>query len=389
MGLFKKDKKQREVTRVELVTERGNGFYGFAGEIYRSDVVRACMRPKVKAIGKLAAKHIRDAAGKEGFAVNPEPYMRFLLEEPNPYMTGQKLQEKLAGQLMLNNNAFALITRDENGYPIEIYPLQAIGVEALPSRMTGELLLRFYMANGKAYTFAYGDVIHLRSDYFDNDVFGEPVMPSLKPLMDVVTTTDQGVVSAIKNSAVINWLLKYTTPLHPDELAENAQAFARDYLTVGESKSIGVMATDTKAEVVQVTPREYVPNAAQMDRATDRIYSVFNTNKKIVQSIYTEDEWNSYYESEIEPVALDLAAEYTRKLFSRRERGCGNRIVFEAANLQCASISTKLNLLQMVDRGALTPNEWRATFGLAPVVGGDEPVRRLDTAVVKEENGEN
>ena len=214
-------------------------------------------------------------------------------------------------------------------------------------------------------------------------------MPSLKPLMDVVTTTDQGVVSAIKNSAVINWLLKYTHPLHPDELAENAQAFARDYLTVGESKSIGVMATDTKAEVVQVTPHEYIPNAAQMDRTTDRIYSVFNTNKKIVQSAYTEDEWNSYYESEIEPVALDFAAEYTRKLFSRRERGCGNRIVFEAANLQCASISTKLNLLQMVDRGALTPNEWRETFGLAPVPGGDEPIRRLDTAVVKEGNGEN
>lgn len=279
MGLFKREKKQKEVTRVELVTERGNGFYGFAGEIYRSDVVRACMRPKVKAIGKLAAKHIRDAAGKEGLAVNPEPYMRFLLEEPNPYMTGQKLQEKLAGQLMLNNNAFALIIRDENGYPTEIYRCRRRR-GGIAEQNHGRALLRFYMANGKAYTFAYGDIIHLRSDYFDNDIFGEPIMPSLKPLMDVVTTTDQGVVSAIKNSAVINWLLKYTHPLHPDELAENAQAFARDYLTVGESKSIGVMATDTKAEVVQVTPHEYIPNAAQMDRTTDRIYSVFNTNKK-------------------------------------------------------------------------------------------------------------
>ena len=71
--------------------------------------------------------------------------------------------------------------------------------------------------------------------------------------------------------------------------------------------------------------------------------------------------------------------EYTRKIFTRRERGCGNTIVFEAANLQCASISTKLNLLQLVDRGALTPNEWRAVFNLAPVDGGDKPIRRLDT----------
>ena len=389
MRIFGRNKNKSVVTRVELITARGNGFYEFAGEIYRSDVVRACMRPKIKAVGKLVAKHIREASGGSELVINPEPYMRFLLEDPNPYMTGQKLQEKMAGQLMLNNNAFALIIRDDNGYPCEVYPLQVTSVEAIPSKTTGELLMRFYLVNGRSYVFSYSDIIHLRSDYYDNDIFGEPIMPTLKPLLDVVTTTDQGVISAIKNSAVVNWLLKYTHPMHADELAENAKEFAKNYLTIGESKSIGVMATDTKADVVQVTPHEYVPNAAQMDRTADRIYSVFNTNKKIVQSAYTEDEWNSYYESEIEPVALDMAAEYTRKLFSRRERGCGNKIVFEAANLQCASISTKLKLLQMVDRGALTPNEWRATFGLAPVTGGDAPVRRLDTAVVKENEGEN
>ena len=77
-----------------------------------------------------------------------------------------------------------------------------------------------------------------------------------------------------------------------------------------------------------------------------------------------------------------LSGEYTRKLFSRRERGFGNRIVFEASAWDFASTSTKLNLLQMVDRGALTPNEWRRAFNLAPVDGGDKPIRRLDTQPV-------
>ena len=36
----------------------------------------------------------------------------------------------------------------------------------------------------------------------------------------------------------------------------------------------------------------------------------------------------------------------------------------------------------MVDRGALTPNEWRETMSLAPIEGGDKPIRRLDTAPV-------
>ncbi len=47
-------------------------------------------------------------------------------------------------------------------------------------------------------------------------------------------------------------------------------------------------------------------------------------------------------------------------------------------------VKAKLNLLQMVDRGALTPNEWRRAFNLAPVDGGDKPIRRLDTQPVNQ-----
>ena len=42
----------------------------------------------------------------------------------------------------------------------------------------------------------------------------------------------------------------------------------------------------------------------------------------------------------------------------------------------------KLGLRDAVDRGALTPNEWREVLGLPPIDGGDEPIRRLDTAPV-------
>jgi hypothetical protein len=135
-----------------------------------------------------------------------------------------------------------------------------------------------------------------------------------------------------------------------------------------------------------VDPKDYVPNAAQMDRTTQRIYSFFNTNSKIVQSSFSENDWIAYYEARIEPDAIQMSGEYTRKLFTRRERGFGNSIVFEASALQYASLTTKLNLVQMVDRGAMVPNEWRETMNYAPLPGGDEPIRRLDTAVVNEVN---
>ena len=132
-------------------------------------------------------------------------------------------------------------------------------------------------------------------------------------------------------------------------------------------------------DAVQVDPKDYVPNAAQMDRTVQRIYSFFNTNEDIVQGKYDENKWISYYEASIEPVIVQLSGEYTRKLFSRRERGFGNKILFESSNLSFASMQTKLNLVQYVDRGIMTPNEVRSILSFAPIDGGDTPIRRLDT----------
>lgn len=371
-------------TRYEMVTEHANGFYMWNGKLFQSDIVRSCIRPKTKAIGKLVAKHIR--TDQTGIKVNPDAYLRFLLEEPNPYMTGQVMQEKLATQLALNNNAFAVIIRDEFGFPAEIYPIPATTVEAIYNNQA-ELFLKFYFKNGKQSTFPYTDIIHIRQDFNDNDIFGESPGPALTSLMEIITTTDQGIVKAVKNGGIIKWLLKYATAIRPEDLKNEAKKFVDNYLSL-TSDTMGVAAVDSKADIQRVEPKDYVPNALILERVTQRVYSFFNTNVKIVQSDYTEDEWNSYYEAEIEPISVQLSGEYTRKIFSRRERGFGNKIYFEASNLQCASLTTKLSLLQMVDRGAMTPNEWRETMSLAPIEGGDKPIRRLDTAVVKGGEGQ-
>jgi HK97 family phage portal protein len=376
--------RNKSIATVQLVTESGNGYYEWDGNVYQSDIVRACLRPKVKAIGKLVGKHIRETIssnGQKNIKVNPEPYIRFLLEEPNPLMTGQMLQEKLAVQLCLNNNAFALIIRDGAGYPESIWPISASTAEAIYTP-SGTLFLKFLFKNGKTFTFPYSDIIHLRSDFKDNDLFGEPLAQTLAPLMTIVTTTDQGIVKAIKNSSIIRWLLKFTNSMRPEDIEEQTKKFAAQFLDV--SNGTGVAGVDAKADATQISPNDYVPNALQMDRTTQRIYALFNTNEKIVTSIRTEEEWNSYFDAEVEPVLLQLQGEYTRKLFSRKERGFGNYIAFEASSWDSASITTKLNLMQMVDRGALTPNEWRATFNLAPVEGGDKPIRRLDTGLAVE-----
>ena len=47
-----------------------------------------------------------------------------------------------------------------------------------------------------------------------------------------------------------------------------------------------------------------------------------------------------------------------------------------------SQVRSSRSIITMVDRGAMTPNEWRETMNLAPIEGGDQPIRRLDTQVV-------
>ena len=310
MGLFQRLFRNKtpanipnEGYRLELVTDRGNGFYSWRGSLYQSDIVRSCVRPRAKAIGKLVAKHIRE--GPEGTQVNPEPYMRFLLEEPNPYMTGQMLQEKLSVQLSLNNNAFALIIRDDYGYPMQIYPIPCVSVQAEYDK-SGNLLLKFLLRNGKSRTFYYRDIIHLRQDFNNNDIFGDPPAEVLTSLMEIVNTTDQGIIKAVQNSNVITWLLKFNQTLRPEDIRKQVNEFVKEYLSI-DSETGGAAASDAKFDVKQVEPKSYVPNAAQMKETTKRIYSFFNTNESIVQSKFSEDEWVAYYEAVLEPEAVQMA----------------------------------------------------------------------------------
>ena len=371
--------KPSEKNVIRMVTTTGGHYYAWNGKLYESDIVRACIRPKVKAIGKLTGKHIRDDPNG-GLKVNPDPNIRFLLSEPNPYMTGQQMQEKIANQLCLNNNAFILIVRDENGKAMQLYPVPCVTAETKYNE-SGELFLKFQYRNGKSGTFRYTDIIHLRQDYNEDDIFGESPAPALAEMMNVIGTIDQGIIQAIKNSSVIRWLLTFTGSLREEDIKKNVQKFVDNYLAV-ETDTFGAAGVDAKATVTRIEPKDYVPNAAQTDRTIDRLYSFFNTNKKIVQSSYTENEWTAYYEAEVEPIVLQMHQTYTVGLFTRKERGFGNRIVFEANNLQCASLTTKLAFQAMVDRGAMTPNEWRETMNMAPIPGGDQPIRRLDTQVV-------
>src|SRR5699024_2381597 len=163
------------------------------------------------------------------FEVNPDDEIESLLSEPNPLMTGQVFREKMATQLELNNNAFAVIKRDERTFePYEIYPVTASSVDMMEGIM-GDMYLKFHFTDGKQMVVPYVDVIHLRQDFNSHNLFGDHPGQSLVPLMDVVSTIDQGMKKAIKNSAVIKWIMKFNSVMKPEDVDLQVKQFTENY----------------------------------------------------------------------------------------------------------------------------------------------------------------
>lgn len=389
MGIFdifrpKNSVKVTPVGNYKLMAQTTNGAIVYDGKVYDSDILRAAIRPKARTIGKMTLRHTRrDQNGSER-SEEQELYMQLLLKEPNAFMSMQQLLEKLVSQLEVNNNAFAVIVRDGYGLPEQILPVNAVSVEVVLDER-GNMYYKFNTLAGKSFTFSIEDVIHLRKDVMDNDLIGKNNTKSLLPLMEVVFASDTSIVNAVKNSGIVRWLLKFHGSIRPDDIKRQTREFAESFLQVDDmGENVGVAGVDSKSDATQIQPHDFVPDSKNMDSTVKRIYSYFNTNEKIVMSTYNENEFNSWYETNVEPDLIQIANEFTRKLFTRRQRAFGNRIEFDALNLTYASLQTKLGLVQLVDRGILSANEVRGVLNLSSIEGGDEYVRRLDTAPIKE-----
>src|SRR5699024_9031192 len=99
----------------------------------------------------------------------------------------------------------------------------------------------------------------------------------------------------------------------------------------------------------------------------------------IVNSTYTEDEWSAFYESVLEPLAVQLSLELTDKVFTEREQSFGNRIILESNRLQFASNESKTKMLkELLPLSLLTQNQALEILNLTPVEDGNKRIQSLN-----------
>lgn len=356
-------------------------FSSFGDNIYDSAVVRSCIHTIANSVAKLKPIHMKNGSVANG-------KVSYLLSvKPNIYMDAFSFYYKVVTNLYCKNNAFIYIDRDMMGNVIGLYPINYSSIEMLEDRQ-GNPFARFTFFGGQRVTMPYESIVHLRRFYNDHDVYGESNGKALLPTLDLDRTIEEGITHAIKSSANLRGLLKFEQGIRPEDVKKQTDNFVRDYMNVNNNG--GVAGLDGKAEYIELKSENKIVDAEQLKLIEQKIYKYFNINENIVMSKYSEEEWDAFYESVIEPIAIQLSLQFTGKLFTDKERGFGNQIVFEANRLQYVSAKTKVQLVkELMPLGLLSINDAREIFNLSPIEGEEGLVRYqtlnvADTTIAKE-----
>lgn len=367
----RKSKETQKTTQIEVMSGSPAYFTPFSGGAYESDIYRAAVDAIARNAGKLKGTHVvmLDSKRKPGeVALN-----RLLQVRPNPYMTAYDLMYKLVTHYYLYNNAFAYLEKDERGNLKAIWPIRPHSMEYLADP-TGSLFCKFIIGKGQTYILPFQDVFTIRRFFNDNDLLGD-TNTAILPTLELAHTQSEGMSQAIKANATIRGILKYNQVLASEKLKEEKEAFINDYLSVANSG--GIAAIDSKAEYIPLEIKPTAIDEKQLAAVKQKVYEYLGITENIVNSSYTEEEFNAFYESVIEPLALQFSLELTDKIFTPREQAFGNMIMFEANRLQFSSSNTKTNILkELMPLGLFTINQALEILNLPPVEDGD---RRLQT----------
>lgn len=345
-----------------LLNSFNSTYYINTGNAWDMDIVRSAVDAWCRNFSKLKAKHVRD--GKTG----KSKIERLLNYKANNLMEAYSFYYKVGANLKLTNNAFIYPEYSTSGELLNLWPLMSTQLKLLEK--SGQLYIKFVFKTGKTKVVPYEDLIHLRGQFFDNDIFGSNNY-ALRPALDQNATINQGLSNAAKLINSIRGILSAKIASKDEDLAKARDKFVENNFKMSANGS-GVIVTDQKMEYTPINEKATPISAEQLAYTKNAIYDYFGVNENIVQNKFDENQWNAFYEGAIEPIAIQMSQCFTNILFTDNERNFGNEIVFEANRLQYASTSTKVTVVkELSPMGVLMRDDIREIFNMAPLPNGE------------------
>ena len=115
------------------------------------------------------------------------------------------------------------------------------------------------------------------------------------------------------------------------------------------------------------------------NRRGSKIIDYFGVSEAVFKNEYDEDQFNAFYESTIEPIAIQLSEAFSIGLLTDNELERGEEIIFFSERLQYASWNTKVQAIEkLMGLGIMSLNESRALLGLEPIENGNKRLQSLN-----------
>ena len=351
-------------TTFEILDRYKSVFTRYDGKFEDDIDIRTCVDVIARNAAKMHPKHIRRT--DKNMEVLQDSIYRFIAKKPNELQNAFQFYYQVVSDLELYNNAYIYVQRDENFKVTGLYPLSYKTIKLYEYK--DNLYILFKFGNKKERFVSYNSCIHLTKFATNDGLFGGSTEPIIKTL-SIKHVLDEGIVNAIKTTSAIKGVIKSTQAmLKPEDVKKMRDQFVQDFVN-GDKTGIGGLDATTTFTPVSIDPKTADEN--QVKIYDNKILGYFGLNENIIQSKYSEDEWNAFYESVLEPIGIQMSLEFTSKLFTPTERFFGNEIIFESNRLQYASNRTKIELVRYANN-IMTINELREVFNLTPVDNGDE-----------------
>lgn len=342
----------------QMLNSWQNYFTDCPDNLYLNPVIRTCIDTIAKNFAKVEIHH------KRGSNIVKDS-LEQILKRPNELMSTYDFLYKTISSLYMNGNVFIYIKTDKkNGEIVGLYPLNAISYEL--REVKDELYVKFQFADGTK-TIPYRNLIHLRKYFYENDILGSSSDVALNNELNILNATEQSMENTVKNSSKIRGVITLNNVVRPDDRQKILKDFNEKFIQ-GE-----IAILDQSANFTPVSVTENTVACEKMKYLREAIYSYFSLNEDIISSKFTSATWQAFFESVLEPLAIQLSEEFTDKIFTDNEKKRGHKISVTVNRLEYEDFDSKVNMSKnLLAAGILTINEVREIFGFEALPDGDE-----------------
>ena len=340
----------------------------------------SCVNTNARHLSKTKFVHLL----KDKPSETKKDLLRLLNLRPNRLQSASQFWKEVGANYWRDQIALIYIEWDFNK-PSMIGGLWPITLDSVGrvSLINGECYFDFSI-NGKQHYVKESQLLVLKRNAESvSGLFGKYSLPIAETLKGIQASYS-GLAAAMKAAQYIRFIIQAGAPVSDDNMKKRQEEYARRFL----ESSDGVIYVSGNEKLTEVQSNGKWAQAPEIESLKNDIYEYMGCTPDICKGKFDSKNWQSYYETTIEPLVEEIAEELTYKLFTVGELNAGNRIAGDTNPLVVLSPQERALYASIIVKSAkYRPNDINRLLGMPTIDGGDEVY--INQTYTKDGAGEN